>query len=255
MSAATQAFLDAAISIATDTHPDKVRQLAEKIRGADPAADSAQSLGWAAGPKAKQLVEELVDAWKFSGISAEEAAGILIGTSGMYTHSAETQSIELVWTGPSSQIVPTRKTEQVLLQVIRGAKKKLFLTSFVAYEVSTVINALREAMERGVAVSFLLESSEEHGGSVERDSIGKMRKSLPDARVLYWATKEGDFAAGKVHAKVAVADGYECFLTSANLTGYAMEKNMEAGVLITGGAIPRSLHDHLNALITTGIVS
>ena len=64
-----------------------------------------------------------------------------------------------------------------------------------------------------------------------------------------------DFIDGKVHAKVAVADGCECFLSSANLTGHAMEKNMEAGILITGGGIPRNLHEHLDALVTTGIVS
>ena len=38
--------------------------------------------------------------------------------------------------------------------------------------------------------------------------------------------------------KVAVADGNTCFITSANLTGYAMERNMEAGVLISGGTFP-----------------
>ena len=250
-----QAFINAAISIASSTRPDKVAQLADKIRSADPDGVSAQSLGWGTGAKEKQLVEELVDAWNLSGISAEEAAGILIGTSGMYAHSAEAQSVELVWTGPSSQLVPTRKTEQVLLQVIRGANKELFLTSFVAYKVSTIVDALEDAVARGVNVSILLESSDEHGGGISVDSIGKMRDLLPGARVLYWQTKDDEFVDGKVHAKIAVADGRECFLSSANLTGHAMEKNMEAGILISGGEIPRNLHQHLDALVTTGIVS
>lgn len=254
-SAAIQSLINAAISIASSTRPDKVAQLAEKIRSADADGVSSQSLGWGTGPKEKQLVEELVHAWKSSGISADEAAGILIGTSGMDAHSAETQSIELVWTGPSSQLVPTRKTEQVLLQVIRGSKKKLFLTSFVAYKVSTIVDALKEAVERGVTVSILLESSDEHGGGISIDSIGKMRELLPGARVLHWSKKGDNFIDGKVHAKVAVADGCECFLSSANLTGHAMEKNMEAGILITGGGIPRNLQEHLDALVTTGIVS
>jgi phosphatidylserine/phosphatidylglycerophosphate/cardiolipin synthase-like enzyme len=65
----------------------------------------------------------------------------------------------------------------------------------------------------------------------------------------------GDFADGRVHAKVAVADKTSCFITSANLTGYAMEKNMEAGVLISGGRIPRLLDDHLRSLVDTKTVS
>lgn len=251
---AVQAFLDAAISISASARPDRVAHLAEKVRNADPQSASSQSLGWGTAAKSQQLVGELIDAWRASDISAEEAAGILIGTSGMYAHSAATQSVELVWTGPSSQIVPTRKTEQVLLQVIRGAKDKLFLTSFVAYKVSTIVSALKAAVDGGVKVSVLLESSDEHGGGISVDSIGKMRELLPGARVLHWAKKGGKFNDGKVHAKVAVADGHECFLSSANLTGHAMEKNMEAGVLISGGAIPRSLHEHLDALVITGIV-
>lgn len=34
-------------------------------------------------------------------------------------------------------------------------------------------------------------------------------------------------------------------------TGHAMEKNMEAGVLIDGGSIPSNLHKDLEALVTT----
>ena len=56
------------------------------------------------------------------------------------------------------------------------------------------------------------------------------------------------------HAKVAVADGRMCFVTSANLTGYAMEKNMEAGVLVTGGGIPERLHAHLLSLISGKVI-
>ena len=43
--------------------------------------------------------------------------------------------------------------------------------------------------------------------------------------------------------------------TSANLTGYAMEKNMEAGVLISGGRIPKLLDEHLRSLVDTKVVT
>ena len=59
----------------------------------------------------------------------------------------------------------------------------------------------------------------------------------------------GEFVGGKVHAKVAVADGNIAFISSANLTGHAMEKNMEAGVLMQGGDLPTQLQDHLDGLV------
>src|SRR5690606_712917 len=117
------------------------------------------------------------------------------------------------------------------------------------------MKALERAIERGVAVSMLLEASEAHGGGVSIDAIGKMKRALPSAVMFSWNDKGDGFAGGKVHAKVAVADEAVCFVSSANLTGHAMEKNMEAGILIRGGATPRSLHRHLEALATTNVIA
>lgn len=48
------------------------------------------------------------------------------------------------------------------------------VTSFVAHDVSTIVKALNDASTRGVSISMLLESSQDHGGSVSFDVIGKM---------------------------------------------------------------------------------
>jgi phosphatidylserine/phosphatidylglycerophosphate/cardiolipin synthase-like enzyme len=82
-----------------------------------------------------------------------------------------------------------------------------------------------------------------------------MRKHVPSAEIYAWAVREEPFLDGRVHAKVAVADGLNAFITSANLTGYALEKNMEAGVLISGGSVPNDLQNHLAALAETGIIT
>jgi cardiolipin synthase len=71
---------------------------------------------------------------------------------------------------------------------------------------------------------MLLESSQDHGGSINFDVIGKMRTLVPAARLYAWREKAEPFSDGRVHAKVAVADGSMCFITSANLTGFAMER-------------------------------
>lgn len=179
---------------------------------------------------------------------------MLIGANAAYHHAKAEQEIELVWTGPSSKLIATRKTERALLQVIDSATSKLFITSFVAYNVSSIMKALEKAAERGVVISMLLEASEKDGGGVSIDAIATMKSALPAARVFSWAEKGDGFSGGKVHAKVAVADECFCFISSANLTGHAMEKNMEAGVLIKGGATPRDLHRHLEALETTLVI-
>ena len=106
----------------------------------------------------------------------------------------------------------------------------------------------------GVDVKVLLESSVSHGGSLSVDPVATMRKHVPVAALFAWTDRAAPFADGKVHAKVAVADGEIAFLTSANLTGHALEKNMEAGVVIDGGKIPQDLRAHLEALIGTKVI-
>lgn len=179
---------------------------------------------------------------------------MLVAASHSSAKESAHQSVELVWTGPKTPFVSTRRTEQALLEVIGAATQTLFITSFVAYDVSAIVKALNVATERGVSISMLLESSLDQGGSIPFDAIGKMRALIPSANLYAWRERAAAFSGGKVHAKIAVADDDLCFITSANLTGHAMEQNMEAGVLISGGHIPQLLADHLRALISTRVV-
>lgn len=239
---------DAILDIASNTPPDSVDQLAALVK----AGASLQA--WPANASARARVQLLQAAWHNQPISRDELAGALIGACAAYRSARAEEVVELVWTGPPSALVATRKTEQALLQVIDAAKARLFMTSFVAYNVASILQALQEAVSRDVQLSILLEASDQHGGTISIDAIGKMKLALPSARMLSWANKGEGFDGGKVHAKCAVADERICFISSANLTSHAMEKNMEAGILITGGQIPLSLHRHLDALLTTGVI-
>lgn len=247
-------LLDAIAAVVCLVSPEKIQAIAARVRRTD-ASKAATALPSVVGtPAASAVIEQLVDAWRSATVSADELASMLLAASHVFTKASNEQSTELVWTGPTTPFVSARRTEQALLQVINAANSTLLITSFVAYDVSSIVKALNAARDRGVRVSMLLESSQEHGGSINIDVIGKMRASIPQAQLYAWRDKSDAFADGRVHAKVAVADGNTCFITSANLTGYAMEKNMEAGVLISGGRIPKLLEDHLQALVDMKIV-
>lgn len=247
-----ESLLSALTNLAANASPDSVQTLATQLRN---GVSSPMIAAWAAGPALKMRVEQLLFAWEATEVPAAELAGMLIGASAAHTRMREEEQVELVWTGPSSQIVATRKTEPVLLQVIASASKRLFVTSFVAYQVPSIVSALAAAIQRNVTVSMLLEASEQDGGTVSIDAIAAMRATMPSALLYSWREKPEAFAGGKVHAKCAVADEAICFISSANLTGHAMERNIEAGVLITGGRTPRLLHQHLEALALTGRIT
>ncbi len=235
--------------------PEKVEIIANRIRQTD-TYNANNALSSVVGtPATANLMHQLIDAWRATTVSADELASMLLSASHVFAKVSNQQSVELVWTGPTTPFVSARRTEQALLQVINSAEQTLFITSFVAYDISSIVKALNDASDRGVSISMLLELSQDHGGSITFDVISKMKLQVPTAKLYAWKEKSEPFTDGRVHAKVAVADSKTCFITSANLTAYAMEKNMEAGVLISGGKIPQLLNEHLNYLVTTHSIS
>lgn len=49
-----------------------------------------------------------------------------------------------------------------------------------------------------------------------------------------------------LHAKTAIWDASAALVTSANFTGKALKQNMEFGLLVTGGPVPRRLAQHFD---------
>lgn len=235
-----------------ELHPDRVRVVASKIEGLG-SVEQFALVRSSFGPNAnKLLIAKFGQAWHSTdSMSPRDVAAALRGASATAVEQGHRGSVELTWTGPASGQVAIRHTEQVLMEVINAARRRLFIVSFVAYRVDTIGKALADAAARQVQINVLLESSTAHGGKVDHDSVAAMRKAAPSARLLTWSANEkasGTFS-GVVHAKCAVADGQIAFITSANLTSAAMERNMELGVLVKGGNLPEELHDHLEALI------
>lgn len=250
-----QALLDAVVDLVALVSPAKIHTIAGALRGlvTPDAAPAAKVL--ADTPAARAAVARVLAAWAQLRASGDEVAGMLRGASEARLRVERELSVELVWTGPTTRFVPTRRTEQVLLDLITTAQTDLFLVSFVAYDVRSVVTAMNDVARRGVRVRMLLEASTRHGGSLNVDPAATMRTSVPTAEIFMWKEKPEPFVDGKVHAKVAVVDGARAFITSANLTGHALEKNMEAGVLINGGPVPKTLSDHLQALIDVGVIA
>jgi cardiolipin synthase A/B len=247
-------LLNAVTELVALLSPSKIEAIASRIRGiALPdrvRGDLHQIVGT---PTARLALDSFIAGWGGSALPGDVVAGILVGATHARLQS-QRDSVELVWTGPTTPFVATRRTEQVLLDVIHRAKAELFIVSFVAYDVPSVVKAINSAIDRGVQTRILMEASLTHGGSLSVDPVATMRGCVPLALLYAWTERPHPFTNGRVHAKVAVADNELAFLTSANLTGHALEKNMEAGVLVTGGQVPFSLRAHLHALIETKVI-
>lgn len=249
-----EAMLIAATDLVALLSPSRIEALADRVRGSLSVERDGNLHQLVTTPAARAALDRLIAAWRQTEISGDVLAGILVGAAYARQQAQRESSVELVWTGPTTPFVATRRTEQVLLDLIHRAQSDLFLVSFVAYDVSSVVDALNAAAARGIEVRILLETSASQGGSLSVDPVAKMRRCVPSAALYVWTDRPAPFTEGRVHAKVAVADGLTAFLTSANLTGHALEKNMEAGVVISGGQVPTGLRAHLLALIETKVI-
>src|SRR5438477_563441 len=93
--------------------------------------------------------------------------------------------------------------------------------------------ALAGAASRGVDVRLELESAAGSGGRLSQDAAGAFRDLAGNVRFYEWPadrrTSESGLE-GAMHAKAAIADEQVAFVTSANLTGNAIEANMELGL-------------------------
>ena len=60
--------------------------------------------------------------------------------------------------------------------------------------------------------------------------------------------------SGVLHAKAIVADDDAVFITSANLTEAALDRNIEVGLLVRDRALALSLSSHFRGLIDRGLL-
>jgi phosphatidylserine/phosphatidylglycerophosphate/cardiolipin synthase-like enzyme len=171
----------------------------------------------------------------------------------------ERQSVELVWTGPDAMGMALRRTDQALLELVDASQRSLLIVSFVVYRVQAIVQALVRAMERGVLVHIYVDAPEPSHRRVAYDTIRALGDQVEQGAEIYVWPRENRPAdpqgrTGLLHAKCAVADDKLLFISSANLTAHAMELNMELGVLIRGGALPRTVADHFQRLMEAGIL-
>ena len=64
----------------------------------------------------------------------------------------------------------------------------------------------------------------------------------------------GDGPGAVLHAKAVVHDNEQVFVTSANLTPKALDRNSEAGLLVRDRTLAQSLASHFRRLIDTTLV-
>ncbi len=171
------------------------------------------------------------------------AAGVMLGVQ---CPDPTRSHVRPVWTGPS----PTstgRLTSATVVELIGQAVHQVLLVGYAVHNEPTVTKALHAARDRGVVITLVLERT--------LDNPGYQGGSTPfqglDAIRLCWPSDVRPSGAS-LHAKILVVDETAALVGSANITGAALGKNIECGLLVRGGPIPWQLRQHIDGLRASG---
>ncbi len=247
------------VSAAATVPQPILNSFCDLIESAPPDASAAAVIALAhtvVQHKSRDRLDSLMTFWSehAEALRPDQLAWALRAASAADHSRVRSQSVELVWTGPTSSDNTLRRTEQALLEVIGVAERSLTLITFAAYRIPTISRALLQAAGRGVEIIFIAESPDASGGKITFEGFEALGDSLRRQATLYlWPRDKRPTDAighfGSLHAKCVLADDTTLFVSSANLTEHALMLNMELGVLIGGGPLPKQFADHLAALI------
>ncbi len=192
------------------------------------------------------------------GVSAE-AVAVWLRAIGRIAGTASPP--RLVWSGPRVAGVPARDTRTVYEQLLGGAERSLWVSTYAYFDGRSIFEVLAQRLDAtpGLDVKLLLNIQRGRGDTTAEDSLirrfaegfwgmdwpGTSRPAVYyDARSLAL-----DGPAAVLHAKAVVADGEAVFVTSANLTDAAWDENIELGILAHDHALATSVVAHFQGLI------
>lgn len=167
--------------------------------------------------------------------------------------------LSLVWSGPALEQIPMRRTAQVIVELIDAAQQDLFMASFAVYNIEAVLNRLAAAVERGVQISMLVETPASSHHRVRFDPLQNFPEDLRrQITFLIWPYQNRvdtnrDYT-GSLHAKFILQDDQRLFLSSANLTGAAMESNIELGIVIEQARLIGEFKRQLETLVRENVL-
>lgn len=207
----------------------------------------------------RDMVLAFVDRWRKEASDVDaQVVGVALQTAALSEQAhRDSQSVELVWTGPDTGEIPFRRTEQAILQILDSAQERITLVSFAVYSIPNIAKALIKAAQRGVKLTVVVETPDKLGGENEYSTLQALGSEVEAcSSVYYWPNEKRKLSEtnkpGILHVKCAVADGEWLFLSSANLTQQAFTINMELGMLVRGGTMPERVEKQFERLIQKG---
>jgi len=257
VSNSVEELLEAIDRIARELPPATIHGLAAKLDSIEQPIAAGELTQLGATQPSQQLLRSL-EALLMGNAAPRRSAVALALRSSLFIGQkrSDLTRFEIAWTGLGTAAVPVRRVDQVMYELINGAQREVVLASYVTHGAEGALDALRSATDRSVDVTLILERAEETGGKLAFDGLGVIKERVPNAEIYYWPLEKRGISkqgrSGILHAKCLVCDAEHALVSSANLTDQGLELNMELGLVLHGGDIPKRLTAHFRQLVYQG---
>jgi phosphatidylserine/phosphatidylglycerophosphate/cardiolipin synthase-like enzyme len=191
----------------------------------------------------------------------------LVGEERRERQRAE-DSVELVWSGPEAPGAATRDTAVVIRDLFASAKRSVLVACFAVYQGRELFKVLAARMEQVPDLRVRIFLNVHHPNWPEATEPQILKHFIDTFRANDWpGTRLPDLfydprsllpdptKRAALHAKCVVVDEDRAFITSANFTEAAQERNIEAGILLSIPAIAKALVSQFENLVATGFLA
>jgi phosphatidylserine/phosphatidylglycerophosphate/cardiolipin synthase-like enzyme len=177
-------------------------------------------------------------------------------------------AIDLVVSGPEARGVTNRDTRVVARELFANAELSVLVAGYAVYQGQRVFEALAERMLHvpTLAVRMFLDIQRRPGDTSAPSEL--VRRFASTFRTQQWPhdrpypqlfydprsiAMPGQKRAS-LHAKCIVVDNRSIFVSSANFTEAAQERNLEVGLLIHSPSLADRLTRHFDTLLSEGLL-
>lgn len=206
----SQTIIEGSLKLATKLPGDVVEQLAQVISTHHPSDVRSRIADGIPHPHYRSLCLGFLEDWRTQApdISASEVAISLKTAAGSQRSREADPAVEIVWTGPRSEAVSFRRTEQAILQVLNSAQSRIFLVSYAVYSIPNIQEAVVRAAKRGVKITVVVEMPDKLDVQNEYSTLQALGEDVAKcSSVYYWPKqqrKQGEGGrVGILHVKCA----------------------------------------------------
>ena len=219
---------------------------------------SAMAVRASVGAGHEDAILEVLREWERLGVSAAAGAAWL---KSLRLAASRVPAPDFVWTGPEVPGLHARDTRRVYEELMGSAERSVWASTYVFSDGARAFKTLAERMDAapGLDVTLLLNIERRRGDTTAADSLvrrfadefwGREWPGTARPKVYYDSRSvESDSPGGVLHAKAVVADEESVFITSANLTEAAQDRNIELGLVVRDRALATTTIVHFRTLM------